>query len=144
MSDGDLAGPVGRDSLRVSDAERQGVVERLNAAFAEGRLEMAELEERVAAAYAAKTVGDLRPLILDLPLERSTELAPARPAGRVERSQGDGTGSAVAAMTGVFLVNVLIWAAVSVGNRELIYFWPVWLLIPLIFTIVGRVASRRR
>lgn len=56
-----------RDALRAGNAEREQVVQRLNEAFGEGRLELAELEDRVGQAYAAKTLGELRPLTADLP-----------------------------------------------------------------------------
>ena len=45
--------------LRVSDAERNAVVERLSTHFSEGRLDQAEFDERVSQAMAAKTRGDL-------------------------------------------------------------------------------------
>jgi hypothetical protein len=57
---------VGRE-LRVSDAEREGVVRRLQRAVGEGRLTVAEFDERVAAVYAARTRGDLDELTEDLP-----------------------------------------------------------------------------
>jgi hypothetical protein len=71
--------------MRAGNAEREQVVQRLNRAFGEGRLELAELEERVAQAYAAKTLGELRPLTTDLPPETGAPLAapePPRPPSR--------------------------------------------------------------
>jgi hypothetical protein len=53
--------------LRVSDADREGVAERLREAAGEGRLTMEELDERVEAAYNARTGADLAPLTADLP-----------------------------------------------------------------------------
>src|SRR5437879_4093442 len=61
---------------RASDAERELVVSRLRDACAEGRLSADELGERVAAAYAARTYGELDPLTADIP--RSRPLAPVR------------------------------------------------------------------
>jgi hypothetical protein len=46
-------------SVRASDAERDQAAGVLRAAFAEGRLTRAELDERLAAAYAAKSRADL-------------------------------------------------------------------------------------
>jgi hypothetical protein len=57
----------GAPLVRASDAERDQAAEVLRAAFAEGRLTRAELDERLAAAYAAKTRADLRDLTGDLP-----------------------------------------------------------------------------
>jgi hypothetical protein len=53
--------------IRVSDAERTEMADRLAAHFAEGRLNQAEFDERVAQAMNAKTRGDLRGLLDDLP-----------------------------------------------------------------------------
>jgi hypothetical protein len=53
--------------MRVSDADREQVAERLREHFAAGRLTSEELDERVDAALNAKTVGDLRTVMADLP-----------------------------------------------------------------------------
>jgi hypothetical protein len=53
--------------VRVSDAERTEVADRLAAHFGEGRLDQAEFDERVAQAMNAKTRGDLSGLFDDLP-----------------------------------------------------------------------------
>jgi Domain of unknown function (DUF1707) len=53
--------------MRASDAEREDVVARLHHALGEGRLDLAEAEPRVAAAYAAQYRDELPPLLADLP-----------------------------------------------------------------------------
>ncbi|MBO0870937.1 MAG: DUF1707 and DUF2154 domain-containing protein, partial [Micromonosporaceae bacterium] len=55
------------NQIRVSDAEREAVVERLNAATGEGRLTLEEFGERARQAYQARTQGDLARLVEDLP-----------------------------------------------------------------------------
>lgn len=52
---------------RVSDTDRAGVVRRLGRAVGEGRLTVAEFEERIGAVYAARTRGELDDLVQDLP-----------------------------------------------------------------------------
>ncbi|HEV2372072.1 MAG TPA: DUF1707 domain-containing protein [Streptosporangiaceae bacterium] len=54
-------------SLRVSSAEREQVIEHLKRAYAEGRLDHAELDMRVGLALTGKTRRDLDPLLADLP-----------------------------------------------------------------------------
>ncbi|MEU6479007.1 DUF1707 domain-containing protein [Streptomyces sp. NPDC047017] len=54
--------------LRASDADRERVAEVLRDALAEGRLDMAEFEERLEATYQARTYGALAPIIRDLPV----------------------------------------------------------------------------
>ncbi|MFG3529278.1 DUF1707 domain-containing protein [Streptomyces sp. NPDC047917] len=53
--------------MRASDSERERVAETLREAVAEGRLEMAEFEQRLEATYKACTHGELEPLVRDLP-----------------------------------------------------------------------------
>ena len=53
--------------LRVSDAERQAVADRLAEHFADGRLDQAEFDDRVGRAMSAKTRADLSGLFSDLP-----------------------------------------------------------------------------
>ncbi len=55
--------------LRVSDAERQAVARRLERGLRDGRLTIAEFDERVQAAWAARTRGDLEELTADLPAD---------------------------------------------------------------------------
>jgi Domain of unknown function (DUF1707) len=98
-------------ALRVADADRERVAERLRRAAGEGRLAPEELEERLEMAFAARTEGDLAPLVADLPAE-----PPPRP--RPVRAGGDGERRAFVA-TSILLV--AIWALTGAG-----YFWPVW------------------
>ena len=55
------------DNIRISDADRERVTSRLREHFAEGRLSQDELDERISATLNAKTFGDLRPIMADLP-----------------------------------------------------------------------------
>ncbi|MFF3490812.1 DUF1707 domain-containing protein [Streptomyces sp. NPDC002795] len=62
--------------LRASDADRDRIADILREALAEGRLDAEEHAERIDGVYRAKTVGELEPLVRDLP---GTHAAP-RPA----------------------------------------------------------------
>lgn len=53
--------------LRASDADRDRFADVLREALAEGRLTPEEHAERVEEVYRAKTVGELEPLVRDLP-----------------------------------------------------------------------------
>lgn len=54
-------------SIRIGTAEREQAVKALGEHFAQGRLEPAEFEERMTAAYAARTASELDRLFDDLP-----------------------------------------------------------------------------
>jgi fatty acid desaturase len=56
-----------RAILRASDADREQVAERLRHATAEGRLLAEELEQRLGAAFSARSYGELDALVADLP-----------------------------------------------------------------------------
>jgi len=65
MSQGGVPDP----NVRASDADRERIVEQLRQHTADGRLTMDEFEQRMAAAYAAKTYGELAQLTRDLPVD---------------------------------------------------------------------------
>jgi hypothetical protein len=54
-------------SLRASDTDREQLVDVLKSAFGEGRLTQDEYTTRMEQAYTAKTYGELRALVADLP-----------------------------------------------------------------------------
>jgi len=56
-------------AVRASDRERDAVVQRVQQAFAEGRLDDTEFDERMRAALTARTHADLDVLLADLPAE---------------------------------------------------------------------------
>lgn len=62
MNDGAM-----NDNIRVSDAERERVGERLREHYAAGRLTSDELDERLSAALTARTYAELRAVLTDLP-----------------------------------------------------------------------------
>jgi DUF1707 SHOCT-like domain len=69
--------------LRASDSDRDRTAARLGGAMAVGRLTSDEYAERLDAAYAARSLGDLAPLTRDLPDTDATE-ADVAAAGRAE------------------------------------------------------------
>lgn len=99
--------------MRASDSDREKVAGRLSRHAAEGRLDHDELEERVAAAYAAKTEAELAELTRDLPEKRPRQRRQVVPHVRMAPE--------VRAYVNVMVLLVVIWALTGAG-----YFWPVW------------------
>jgi hypothetical protein len=64
--------------IRASDQDRDAAAQRLQAAFAEGRLGDEEFDQRMRAALTARTSADLDQLVTDLP-----DVSPARVAGHL-------------------------------------------------------------
>jgi hypothetical protein len=82
---------AGSPAIRASDAEREAVVARLQAAGGEGRLALEELAERVDRALAATTRDELEPLTRDLPEQREEPLPGAKSRSWVIGIMGGGT-----------------------------------------------------
>ncbi|QBI55236.1 DUF1707 SHOCT-like domain-containing protein [Streptomonospora litoralis] len=135
------------DELRASDADRDAVARRLSTALSEGRLDLAEYQNRLDSAMGAVTVGDLAPLTDDLPdpagrprANGPVDLAQtgkenARRAARRRPAEQWRTWSGAAA------VMTTIWLFSSVASGELLYFWP---LLPLGIWAVVLISSGGR
>ena len=89
-----------RPELRVSDADREAAVVRLREAGGEGRLTLEELAERVEAADAARTRGELDVLTADLP-DTAVSAAPVADVPRKERRRPSRRTNAIAVMGGI-------------------------------------------
>ena len=116
----------GPNRLRTSDSEREQVAEIVRAAMTEGRLTLAEGEERLGAVYAAKFRDELAPLTADLPGGGRPALAEtpqARAATRRDLRRHAGFVTAIAlVLTGLWVLS---------GAH---FFWPI---IPLAFLFMG-------
>jgi hypothetical protein len=64
-------------AVRASDRERDAVLQRVQEAFAEGRLDDTEFDQRMRAALTARTHADLDQLLADLPAAPEHRTAPA-------------------------------------------------------------------
>lgn len=63
--------PIGPGQMRVGDADRERMAERLQRAHAAGQLQLDEFDDRVRLAYQARVRSDLDALVADLPSEHS-------------------------------------------------------------------------
>jgi hypothetical protein len=84
--------------MRASDADRDHVAEALREAYAEGRLDAEEHSERIDLVYKAKTLGELAPLLSDLPQRHTAGTGSPAPSMGADY----GPGSAVSGSTQVF------------------------------------------
>jgi hypothetical protein len=96
----DLPQPADRRQLRVSDADREQAAEVLRQAAGDGRITFDELDQRLGAAYAARTYGDLTEVTADLPAPGQPPLTPAPapgtfPAARIGGEPGSGMSVAI-------------------------------------------------
>ncbi|SFF43891.1 protein of unknown function [Actinoplanes philippinensis] len=139
---------MAHEGMRAGDGDRQRVADRLREALDEGRLDLSEYDERVQQAYAAKTYGELEGLLADLPGTVPVEKAQVEPHRVTEppasapAMKGHRSGPPLPGILGVFLVCVVVWAMSSLGSGEWHYFWPGWVLIPVVFALLAHFRDR--
>ncbi|MGH3927586.1 MAG: DUF1707 SHOCT-like domain-containing protein, partial [Pseudonocardiaceae bacterium] len=122
-----------RSGMRAGDTDRERVAEQLRAAHAEGRLDLAEYDERVQRVWAARTYGELETLTADLPRATPPATSATRPSVRQPHWRcwhGRAGRSAVAAWAGASVINLLIWAIVSLATLSWVYPWWIWVAGP--------------
>lgn len=115
--------------MRVSDAERDRVLDALREHVAAGRLSMDEFDTRIAEALAARTDGELRHALRELPEPIPPAPPPAKDSRRRRRVH-----YALWRFATINGTCIGIWAASGAHAA----FWPVWVLIP-----TGAITLRR-
>ncbi|MCZ2806963.1 DUF1707 domain-containing protein [Modestobacter sp. VKM Ac-2983] len=138
--------------LRAADADRAAVAEVLGHHMSAGRLTVAEYDDRLARAYAARTYGELAELTTDLPAaepagSRTAETPavagpPAGPAGGGpwavhgwygsfgSWAGGSSMRAAWASWLSTAVIVLGIWLITSMASDDSIHFWPMWVIGP--------------
>ncbi|QIS14621.1 DUF1707 SHOCT-like domain-containing protein [Nocardia arthritidis] len=119
---------------RASDAERERVVRLLGRHMADGRIDLAEYDQRVARVYATATREELSVVLSDLPRLKDSV---AQRNSRVPIWQRIEGGS----WLGVSVLVLVIWGAISLGVGSLTYFWPMWVIGPWGAVLVFRMLA---
>jgi hypothetical protein len=121
-------------TLRAADADRQQIADQLKGALDEGRLSLHEYDDRVAAAYGARTYAELLVLVEDLPRPGvSAAEMHARQAAEARRAQRRLPVALLVLWTiwaSIAAVNLVVYAVLRETVDDWIYPWPVWLLVP--------------
>ncbi len=151
-----------RLDARVSEDDRDRVIEQLKTALEQGRLSLSEYDDRISRAAAARTHGDLIPLYADLMATRPEDAAALSGSVSGDTSLG---GASLAAPTEaatpqvrafpvwlrvvwmvwltVVLINVTVWLLVVISTGDVPYFWPMWVAGPTAAALVGVTAIER-
>ena len=120
------------NEFRASDTDRDRAAQQIREHFAAGRLTEDEMTERVDAAYAARTEGELRRLLVDLPqlpatrAEQRAELAVRR--RHLQRRLVQQTGGGIA----LVVVCVAIWLIDGAQGQ----FWPIWVMLVVLLPLI--------
>jgi hypothetical protein len=131
--------------MRASDADRDRVAAALREHCVQGRITLDELNERLEATYAARTVGALHEITADLPetdlyelpvpATRRAGMAPVRP-GRVSLRHADMSGWQRYASVNLFFI--VIWVISCVASAQLLFPWWIWVAGPWGAVLLGR------
>lgn len=125
--------------LRASDKDRQAVTDRLTKALDEGRLNLHEWDERVAAAYRSTTYSELALVCADLP-DDGQSMPPQPVSAEARRPISEPSPGVISDLplwvkilwlvwfTAV-LINVVVWALVTMSSGSKA-FWPMWVAGP--------------
>jgi hypothetical protein len=107
--------------LRVSDADRERLIEELHEHTVAGRLTAEELEERIGGVYRATTYADLDALHTDLPVSASSvQLELSKRKSRLRRRLAQEAGGSLS----VSAICVGIWILSGADGG----FWPGWVI----------------
>ncbi|MGI5217207.1 DUF1707 SHOCT-like domain-containing protein [Nocardia sp. CA-290969] len=121
--------------IRASDAERDQYVRELGRHLGDGRIDLAEYDERVAQVYKSATREGLKDVLADLPQPSPARMVAPRDRfpiwQRIEASAWLGVGALV----------LVIWAVISLGVGAFTYFWPIWVIGPWGAVLAVRAAT---
>jgi hypothetical protein len=115
-------------NIRAADADRERIAERLRQCHAEGRLDMDEFQQRLERCYEAKTLGELRDLVSDLPRQDEHD---------GQRSLGWFRPWRLTPLVPIMIVLIVVLAAT--GRHHVFWLW-----IPLAFLFFRMSWWRRR
>jgi hypothetical protein len=125
----------GAGGYRVGDADRNRTTDLLKEAHAAGYLTLEEVDERLGAALAARTRGELDRLVADLPPEwRASQGPPRPPAGPPGRRRPAPPPELAWLLPLVVVLAALVVLAVVTRG---VWFFP-WPLLWIFFFFFGR------
>ena len=129
--------------MRASDRDRAVVHDVLASAYAEGRLDREELDERTATVTAAKTYAELLPPIRDLTADAAPVPFTPVPSGDLERQARLYYSEKLReAFFGFLIPNLIVWAIWFMAGHDG-FVWPIFVLIPTGANLARVIASRR-
>ena len=134
MDEAHVPHPPASPGLRIGDAEREQAAQSLGVHLRAGRLGVAEYDERLEQAFAARTEAELTPLFIDLPGGSPLSSPVPAPRRRPRRSYP--------VSVPVRAVVILALVVGAIGWTAVMGFPPLF-LIPLFWIFSGRGPGRR-
>ena len=161
------ADPRAHGQVRASDADRAVVTDVLSEAYALGQIDAEEFDERSEIANHLKTLGEIPGLVQDLIIAEAGDVEPgelndsarAQALARLEADRVPITPEQIDAaarkyykdrvrnaLLGMFAgpagVTLAIWAFTSFASGRFIFFWPVFVILPMLFGAISQISNK--
>jgi hypothetical protein len=131
------AAAAGRGRLRASHADREHVLDVLQAAFVQGLLTKDELDMRVGQTFASRTCAELAALTADIP----AGLVGAHPLRKPARAAAPHPQNKVVNSCACAALTVLALGAILVTGNAGLFFVVVVAISGVLFVVGGRMAN---
>ena len=129
--------------MRASDRDRAVVHDALSEAYAEGRIDRDELDDRTTAVDRAKTYADLVPPLHDLTVDAAVPAVSVAPRPELQRqAEGYFKEKRGEAIMGFLIPNLICWAIWFMTGHDS-FAWPIFVLIPTGGNLVRVLSSRQ-
>ena len=161
------ADPRAHGQVRASDADRAVVTDVLSEAYALGQIDAEEFDERSEIANRLKTLGEVPDLVQDLIVAEAGEVEPGdlddsartQALARLEADRVPITPEQIDAaarkyykdrvrnaLLGMFAgpagITLAIWAFTSFAAGGFIFFWPIFVILPMLFGAISQIANK--
>ena len=128
--------------VRASDRDRAVVQDALSAAYADGRLDRDELDERTAQVGTAKTYAELVPPLLDLTADAAVPAVNLASRASLERqAQGYYREKLTEAFMAFLIPNLIVWTIWYFSGHG--FPWPVFVLVAMVGNLVRIGANKQ-
>jgi len=134
-------------SMRASDADRDVVLRALTDAYADGRIDPDELDERTSGVQAARTLGELPAYLSDLVPAADSAAVPAVPALSAQQVEAEAVArwqkSRGEALRMWLFVSVICWTIWLFLSGVDTHPWPIYPMLGTAVPVVGTLVQRR-
>ncbi|GAA1677711.1 DUF1707 domain-containing protein [Glycomyces endophyticus] len=129
----------GDRTMRIGNPERGALTEILRSAVDQGYIDLDEYEKRVDVLLAAQTVGDAEVVLADLPsYQRLLEAEEPEKLRTPDWIKWMWFGFSIP-----IGINLGVWVVVEALTESSIYFWPIWVMVPLLVVGVALTGAER-
>jgi hypothetical protein len=130
--------------MRASDRDRAVVHDVLAEAYAEGRLDHDELDERTTVVDTAKTYADLVPPLRDLTVDSAASTVPLVPRADLERKAEGYYREKLRETFFEFLIpNLICWTIWFLTGHDY-FIWPIFVTIPTLIHLLQVATNKQR